>query len=394
MQRTDETAHDQAQPLPESRSKRLDRRAFVGGLAVFGASLAFPQLAFADEEEPAEDELTEEERAEKERQEAAARAAIDQVIAVREQVNAMQQELAAASDAYYKALDEKKIADLAVEDAQARLDSANARIEVLQERLAQRARTMYRDKGNSAIDLVFGSTTFEELATGWDLLTRLNEFDAELVEQTKALRAEVEAEKAELDAAAQTAAEKEQEALRIKEEAEATVAQLQALLDQLDAEAMALLEEQQAEDRERLIAEAHANVGEYAYTGNGLDIPANGDVVDYALSRIGCAYEWGAEGPNTFDCSGLVTWAYRQVGIEVPHQTELQYATAAARLPVSEAEPGDVLWIGYGDGSGGHVGIALEKGGTRYVHAPTFGAYVRDTDPLSWAGFTHALRFV
>ena len=69
-------------------------------------------------------------------------------------------------------------------------------------------------------------------------------------------------------------------------------------------------------------------------------------------------------------------------------------ATAAARLPVSEAEPGDVLWIGYGDGSGGHVGIALEKGGTRYVHAPTFGAYVRDTDPLSWAGFTHALRFV
>ena len=116
-------------------------------------------------------------------------------------------------------------------------------------------------------------------------------------------------------------------------------------------------------------------------------------VVDYALSRIGCPYVWGAAGPNEFDCSGLVTWAYAQVGISVPHQTESMYYAAAARLPVSEAQPGDVLWISYGDGYNGHAGIACNAGGTHYVHAPTFGARVRDTDPLSWAGFTHALRF-
>ena len=102
---------------------------------------------------------------------------------------------------------------------------------------------------------------------------------------------------------------------------------------------------------------------------------------------------WGAAGPNEFDCSGLVTWAYAQVGISVPHQTESMYYAAAARLPVSEAQPGDVLWISYGDGYNGHAGIACNAGGTHYVHAPTFGARVRDTDPLSWAGFTHALRF-
>ena len=108
---------------------------------------------------------------------------------------------------------------------------------------------------------------------------------------------------------------------------------------------------------------------------------------DYAMSRIGCPYVWGAEGPNAFDCSGLVRWAYLQVGISLPHQSEALYNCASWRGPVSEARPGDVLW------RSGHVGIAVSYGGSHYVHAPTFGAYVRDTDALSWSGFTHALRF-
>ena len=121
--------------------------------------------------------------------------------------------------------------------------------------------------------------------------------------------------------------------------------------------------------------------------GNGVDIPSQGSVVDYAMSRIGCPYEWGAEGPNSFDCSGLVTWAYRQIGMYVPHQSESQYSAARQRVPVSEARPGDVLW------RYGHVGIAVSYGGTHYVHAPDRGLLVRDTDPLSWSKFTCALRF-
>ena len=110
-------------------------------------------------------------------------------------------------------------------------------------------------------------------------------------------------------------------------------------------------------------------------------------VVGYAMSRIGCPYIWGAEGPDSFDCSGLVTWAYRQVGMYLPHQSEAQYAAAARVVSVSEARPGDVLW------RYGHVGIAVSAGGSHYVHAPTFNAYVRDTDPLSWAQFTNAMQF-
>jgi len=80
-------------------------------------------------------------------------------------------------------------------------------------------------------------------------------------------------------------------------------------------------------------------------------------------------------------------WSYRQIGIRLPHYTGSLYEVADQRVPVSEARPGDVLW------REGHVGIAVGYGGVPYVHAPTEGAYVRDTDPLSWSDFTCALRF-
>lgn len=113
----------------------------------------------------------------------------------------------------------------------------------------------------------------------------------------------------------------------------------------------------------------------------------NSAVVAYAMSKIGCPYVWGAEGPDSFDCSGLVRWAYLQIGMSLPHYTESLKASATNIVAVSQARAGDVLY------RYGHVGIAEVAGGVPYVHAPTFGAYVRDTDALSWAGFTAALQF-
>ena len=93
------------------------------------------------------------------------------------------------------------------------------------------------------------------------------------------------------------------------------------------------------------------------------------------------------EDPEFKEALEKYEWAYRQVGMYLPHQSEAQYAAAARVVSVSEARPGDVLW------RYGHVGIAVSAGGSHYVHAPTFNAYVRDTDPLSWAQFTNALQF-
>lgn len=352
-------------------TRGLDRRTFLTGAAALGAAVLLkPALAFA--EPTAADKLAEAD-------------------AVRARIVDMQAQLDVVTEQYYKALDEHAAAQQAVADAQARIDEATAQIAGLQEKLGSRARSMYRTGQSSVLDFIMGATTFEEFAQNWDLLEKLNDNDASFVQQTKDLRAEVEAAKAELERQEQIAAEAAAEAQRIKEDAERSVAELQALLAQLDAEAQSLLAQEQEAARQAEIAAARSR--SYGYSGTTSPVPSQGSVVDYALSRIGRPYVWGAAGPDAFDCSGLVRWAYLQVGMSLPHQTEALYNAAKARLPVSQAQPGDVLWVGYGDGYNGHVGIACNAGGTHYVHAPTFGARVRDTDGLGWAGFTHALRF-
>ena len=352
-------------------TRGLDRRTFLTGAAALGAAVLLkPALAFA--EPTAADKLAEAD-------------------AVRARIVDMQAQLDVVTEQYYKALDEHAAAQQAVADAQARIDEATAQIAGLQEKLGSRARSMYRTGQSSVLDFIMGATTFEEFAQNWDLLEKLNDNDASFVQQTKDLRAEVEAAKAELERQEQIAAEAAAEAQRIKEDAERSVAELQALLAQLDAEAQSLLAQEQEAARQAEIAAARSR--SYGYSGTTSPVPSQGSVVDYALSRIGCPYVWGAAGPDAFDCSGLVRWAYLQVGMSLPHQTEALYNAAKARLPVSQEQPGDVLWVGYGDGYNGHVGIACNAGGTHYVHATTFGARVRDTDGLGWAGFTHALRF-
>ncbi|NGM17265.1 C40 family peptidase [Xiamenia xianingshaonis] len=410
----------------------LSRRAFIGGaFGITAASLLIPGTAFA--------ETAAEKQAEAD--------------AVRNQLIGLQADLETAADDYYRALDEQEAAQAAMEQEQVKIDNTNQRIEVLQSQLSDRARSMYRSGATSLIDFVLGAATFEEFTSNWKLLTSMNDSDAEMVDQTKTAREELEAAKAEYANQEQIAADRAAEAQAIQEDVQAKIDNATVLVSQLDAEAQRLLEEEQAaaaaaaaaqaaaeaearrqaEQAAAAAAAAQAPLQETAtetvtqevvqedgtVTYEEVEVPVEGDstdasggaqtgadapvvypveqapvvagdnsaVVGFAMGRIGCPYVWGAEGPDAFDCSGLVTWAYRQIGMNLPHQSEAQYSSARNVVSVSEARPGDVLW------RYGHVGIACSYGGEHYVHAPTFGAYVRDTDPLSWSQFTNALQF-
>ncbi|MBV2153621.1 NlpC/P60 family protein [Kitasatospora sp. SUK 42] len=92
-----------------------------------------------------------------------------------------------------------------------------------------------------------------------------------------------------------------------------------------------------------------------------------------AASKIGSPYVWGATGPSSFDCSGLMVWAYGQVGVSLP-RTSQEQASAGTRIgtDLSQAQPGDML-IFYGDAH--HVGIYAGNG--QVLHAPKPGASVR-----------------
>ncbi|MCV7039977.1 endopeptidase [Mycolicibacterium moriokaense] len=94
-------------------------------------------------------------------------------------------------------------------------------------------------------------------------------------------------------------------------------------------------------------------------------------VIQAALSRIGSPYSWGGSGPNAFDCSGLVMWAFQQAGISLPHSSQ---ALAHGGVPVSvdQMQPGDVVNY-YSDAS--HSAIYIGNG--MMVHASTYGTPVR-----------------
>ena len=89
-----------------------------------------------------------------------------------------------------------------------------------------------------------------------------------------------------------------------------------------------------------------------------------------ALRAVGVPYRWGGSSPSTgFDCSGLVYWAYKHVGVELPHSSYALNATGR-RVARSRMKPGDVLVF-----SGlGHVGLYVGRG--RMVHAPHSGRLV------------------
>ncbi|MCL2881390.1 MAG: phage tail tip lysozyme [Coriobacteriia bacterium] len=73
---------------------------------------------------------------------------------------------------------------------------------------------------------------------------------------------------------------------------------------------------------------------------------ASNGVVALALAQVGKPYVWGAAGPDTFDCSGLVCWTYNQVyGITLPHNSAAQY-NATQRITAAELQPGDLIFWG------------------------------------------------
>ncbi|MCX2929210.1 C40 family peptidase [Mycobacterium sp. CVI_P3] len=99
-----------------------------------------------------------------------------------------------------------------------------------------------------------------------------------------------------------------------------------------------------------------------------------------ALSRLGCPYVWGATGPDRFDCSGLVKWAYAQAGVHLDRTT---YEQINDGVPVAAAQvrPGDLVFP-----HTGHVQLAIGNG--LVVEAPHAGANVR----ISRMGDTVAIR--
>ncbi len=127
-------------------------------------------------------------------------------------------------------------------------------------------------------------------------------------------------------------------------------------------------------------------------TGSYPNVAIRGDslgaqAVRWALTKVGDPYVWGAAGPNAFDCSGLVMWAYAHVGISLAHFTGDQWGEGQ-HVSRSQLQPGDIVFF-FADIS--HEGLYIGNG--LMVDAPTQGVPVH-VEPVFWSAYVGAVHII
>ncbi|MHC3473767.1 C40 family peptidase [Streptomyces sp. 7R007] len=110
-------------------------------------------------------------------------------------------------------------------------------------------------------------------------------------------------------------------------------------------------------------------------------------VIAFVKAQIGDAYVSGGTGPNSWDCSGLVQTAFKQVGISLPRVSQDQ-STAGTQVSLSNLQPGDILYWGSA-GSAYHVGVYVGDGMFVGAQNPSTGVVEK---PLSYDPPTGAVR--
>jgi len=113
--------------------------------------------------------------------------------------------------------------------------------------------------------------------------------------------------------------------------------------------------------------------------------------LEAAVSRLGMPYIWGAAGPTSFDCSGLVQWSFRQAGVIMPRVAADQARTGPS-VPVSQLAPGDLLFYHTDPTAPDYIShVAIYLGGGKMIQAPEPGMNVEIVPADLGSGFAGAI---
>lgn len=218
----------------------------------------------------------------------------------------------------------------------------------------------------------------------------LSDSPHDLVQRLDALRRLSGATTSALEAsrtASTEAARLQEDARRAAEEARTSARDARERADELDHRAEEMAERV---DEVRRRVDALSDTQRALWTGGPVMPPdyvappvdgVNSAALRVALTRLGAQYSWGATGPSTFDCSGLMVWSYAREAKTLPRSSQAQ-AAAGAPVAMVDIQPGDLV-IYYPGAT--HVGMYAGDG--LVLHAPTYGVPVKldkvDSMPIS-----------
>lgn len=335
--------------------------------------------------------------------------------------------VAQAAEAYNAAVYRMTAAQAAAREAERRAAAAQADLTTARREIGQFAAAAYRAGGDfAAVSAVLGATGPQSLvdrSTGLDAVGRHQERVLQrvraaevvgrvLADQAEQALADARAAEAEVgqrkaDAEAQVAAQQQLVAgiTASRDEAAADLRNTTATTAALERQRQAALDRAAAEQRaaaaaaERARQRARATpapTGTGVVGGNGArpapaptwSPPLTGGstsgttagaarAIEFARAQIGKPYQWAADGPDTFDCSGLTMRAWQAGGVSLPHWSVAQFAQSK-KVALSDARPGDLVFFGSDPTDAGsiyHVGLYIGDG--QMIEAPFTGSFVR-----------------
>ena len=273
-----------------------------------------------------------------------------------------------------------------------RLEIARANFHRAQASLADRLKALYMAGDETALEVLLGATSLDDLLNRIDTVNRVTAQDVRIVGEVRRFRAEVQQREAELKSAENKQAALVSERAAKRASIEQQLSERQRLLDSIKSE-IARIEAAERARQARLEAQARQRIASTptvnnAPTGGGAGFgggnPAGhySGVVAIAMRYLGVPYVWGGASPSGFDCSGLTMYVYAQVGVSLPHNAAMQYGYGS---PVSREnlQPGDLVFF---DGLG-HMGMYI--GGGQFIHAPHTGDVVKISTLTGWYADTY-----
>jgi cell wall-associated NlpC family hydrolase len=291
------------------------------------------------------------------------------VAEVQRKIDRLQRQAEQASEAYNDTREELKSINVRLKAADAKLARQRAELAKAKSKVGQLASETYRRGQLSSLDLLLGDDPDDALTQAGYLpslgqrqtqtMTRLQDGEKKLA----ATQAEIKQQRDRAQAT-KTRAEKSQVELRKR------IRQADAQLNSLSpTQRVTLRENQNESDR----ANAPSGGGQAFCAGKAVEAPSGAakTAINFACDQLGEPYQYGAEGPGKWDCSGMTMAAYAAAGISLPHSSRMQVGYGT-KVSTSNMLPGDLVFF-YSPIS--HVSIYL--GNDMMVTAPQTGDVVK-----------------
>ncbi len=264
------------------------------------------------------------------------------------------------------------------------LKLTRANLKIAQASLAARLVTAYTStQDNSTLSVLLGATSLDDLLSRIEAVNSTSQQDASIVQQVASFKAAIQRQRTALRRAhseqqtivAQKAAQKQRIESQLASRRQ-LLSSIKGQIAQMRAVEAAQQRQLAAEARSRLAGGVQvpvSGVGISASTPEGSTVaPPNvhGGVVGIAMRYLGVPYVWGGSSPSGFDCSGLVSYVFAQIGVSLPHSSYAQFGIGTP-VSIGELQPGDLVFFT----GASHVGIYI--GGGQFIHAPHTGDVVK-----------------